>query len=721
MAGPGQRALSQVRIHNGQAQVQYAATNLAYLIQNLEMTSEGTLRAIRGACPYEPDRGGNQYGGTGLLEEGYELFTRGVTPPTVYGIFHVGLLEGKAPTLLARAGTKLYMHAGWRRSWKVIYEGLTDDGRAGYPDVFVSVNDTIIWTNGIDPALVISYDGMVVPLGFDRAPGAPAADGPQQPPQTETLYANSQGYSWGGRIGTIGDFVDTNDGAVLNGRWRHATAWEDVHGNVSPMSPAGTELVIALQRANATVTAGAADANKVVDESTQVDDLPRQFVVKSSGDAPAHAVAWRLYRTPDSNRFPAEFRLLERISGTANFVYADNVPDSRLGAPAKEMQPVPRFGVMTSHAGALVIADGPRVMRSEVGYPGSLIKKYTTTPDPDGARVTALASHGGRLIAFTERSMVDITDPTVPPTVMVRGVGCVAPRSVLGMPDGLLVWLSRDAFYGWHPDKGVMKLSDAIHRLVTTELASGSLRNAVAVIEPESREYRCAVTRAGEFGNSLLLCFDSQGWREVDLGYKIEDMCVTDDARYLVLFAGTEEVTRDVAQLAEDSESVPTNPAATSVTSDVSNVFVMGHEVGSYKQPKRVYRYLSAWLRGDDTALKPINVHTLYIGMVDEINESIDINIRANGASEVDPDSPRTVRAVGVQVRDLLGDLKLGTGKTHARRLYWRRVTVALENVNTWSFEMTSDKPYHLAAFAFQVSFATKGDELGRIPLGEDE
>ena len=191
MAGPGQRALSQVRIHNGQAQVQYAATNLAYLIQNLEMTSEGTLRAIRGACPYEPDRGGNQYGGTGLLEEGYELFTRGVTPPTVYGIFHVGLLEGKAPTLVARAGTKLYMHAGWRRSWKVIYEGLTDDGRAGYPDVFVSVNDTIIWTNGIDPALVISYDGMVVPLGFDRAPGAPAADGPQQPPQTETLYANS--------------------------------------------------------------------------------------------------------------------------------------------------------------------------------------------------------------------------------------------------------------------------------------------------------------------------------------------------------------------------------------------------------------------------------------------------------------------------------------------------------------------------------------------------
>ena len=38
MAGPGQRAVSQVRIQSGQAQVQYAPTNLAYKIKNLELT-----------------------------------------------------------------------------------------------------------------------------------------------------------------------------------------------------------------------------------------------------------------------------------------------------------------------------------------------------------------------------------------------------------------------------------------------------------------------------------------------------------------------------------------------------------------------------------------------------------------------------------------------------------------------------------------------------------
>ena len=180
MAGPSNRAVSQVRIQSGQAQVQYAPTNLAYKIKNLELTPERTLRAIRGSCPYEPNRGASQYDGssTSDLPNGFDLFSRLQFPSDavkIYGVFHAGLLRGKAPTLLVRAEDKLYLHAGWRRSWKEIYSGLTSDGRAGYPDIFTVVNDTIVWTNGIDPALVISYDGMVVPLGFDKAPGAPEA------------------------------------------------------------------------------------------------------------------------------------------------------------------------------------------------------------------------------------------------------------------------------------------------------------------------------------------------------------------------------------------------------------------------------------------------------------------------------------------------------------------------------------------------------------------
>ena len=738
MAGPGQRAVSQVRIQSGQAQVQYAPTNLAYKIKNLELTPEGTLRAIRGSCPYEPDRGGDQYGSlAGSLANGFDLFSRVEFVEdafTIYGVFHAGLLRGKAPTLLVRAGDRLYIHAGWRRSWKEIYRGLTDDGRAGHPDMFTVVNDTIVWTNGIDPALVISHNGMVVPLGFDKAPGVPEAMGPFQPGDITKDYPNQDGYTWPGRIGTIGDYVDNNDGAVLAGRWKYAAAYEDIHGNISPLSGESVEISIALQRANAFVEEANIDSSgaegtesniiqriKKFDRSTKIDDLPRQFVVKGSGDAPEHAVATRLYRTPDGNRFPGTYRLVTRMAGTRNFVYADNVPDSRLGEPAKDYLPVPRFGVMTSHAGALVIAEGPYVMRSDVGYPGTFPAEFATTPDPDGAVVTALASHQGRLLAFTERSVVDITDPGSPPVIMARGIGCVAPRSLQGLPDGTLIWLSRDAFYGWNPGNGMVKLSDPIHRLVKTELATGSLRNAVSIIEPESRDYRCAVARAGSFDNELILAFDGQGWREIDLGYKIKDMCVTDDPRYLVLFAGGARVPISGAPgatfIREDQGVNAT------ITADVLSydVYVMSHETTAGEDKELTYEFQSAWLRGDDNALQPIHVHNLYIGMIDEVNETIDVEIFSNGLFAPDADSPRKLKTVGVKVEDLLGELELGKGKTHSRRLFWRRLPVGLQSVNTWAFKLKSKTPFHIASFAFQTSFATMGDQLARIPLGEDE
>ena len=107
--------------------------------------------------------------------------------------------------------------------------------------------------------------------------------------------------------------------------------------------------------------------------------------------------------------------------------------------------------------------------------------------------------------------------------------------------------------------------------------------------------------------------------------------------------------------------------------------------------------------------------------MIDEVNETIDVEIFSNGSFDADTDSPRRLKSVGVKIEDLLGDLVLGQGKTHARRLYWRRVPVGLQSVNTWAFKLKSETPFHIASFAFQTSFATMGDQLARIPLGEDE
>ena len=190
-------------------------------------------------------------------------------------------------------------------------------------------------------------------------------------------------------------------------------------------------------------------------------------------------------------------------------------------------------------------------------------------------------------------------------------------------------------------------------------------------------------------------------------------MCVTDDPRYLVLFAGG--ITRRIVDPTDENQ-------LGSVTTAVAyDVYVMSHETTASISPELTYEFQSAWLRGDDNALQPIHVHNLYIGMIDEVNESLDVQIYSNGAFAPDSDSPRRLKSVGVGVEDLLGDLVLGQGKTHARRLYWRRVPVGLQSVNTWAFKLKSNTPFHIASFAFQTSFATMGDQLARIPQGEDE
>ena len=635
MAGPTRRALGTYVVPPGEAQVQYAPSALAYKIQNLEWTPEGTLRSIRGFCQYEPDRGGSQYGYAAGTPVGYVL-SRGPTESQgvgrrIHGVFHANLLDGKAPTLVVRAGPNLYMHAGWYRSWiKLTVTSnsthyLTSDHRMVPPDHFVVVNDQIIWSNGIDRPLVISHNGLVVPLGFKYAPGMPVVDGP--------AYSLRE---------------------------------------------------------------------QIIVTTANVGDLQRQYVVRSTneyGTAPKHAVACRLYRTADIVRHGPTPRLVEVIHGTGGFVYADNIPDSRLLTPGKQIAEVPSFSAITVHRGCLVGVYGTKVYVSQPGFPGTFPVDQIVTPDKDGAGVTATASHAGRLIAFTETSVVDITNGPGTEVTLARGVGCVAPRSIKALPMGMLVWLSRDGFYGLKPDGSIEHLSQGIHRRIRDGVAKGAMRRAVAVVDSRSREYRCAVTPAGEAYNSLMFCYDGRGFREIKLGLDVWDMCVTDDAREYVLMSG------------QTSRSDPYG----------HDVYVSGHEVEDFANADRTHIFRSAWLRGDDTALKPIHVHNLYLGMIDEKDVSIDVNIYSNGSHAPDADSPRKVKSVGVGVEDLTGAAVLGTAKTHARRLYWRRIPVGLQSVNTWAFELKSDSPFHIAAIAFQTSFATMGDELGRIPLGEDE
>ena len=118
-----------------------------------------------------------------------------------------------------------------------------------------------------------------------------------------------------------------------------------------------------------------------------IEDITRQLLAKTYGDAPDIAVAVHIYRTPDVKRISAKPHKLTRIPGTAQIVYPDNVPDSELGSVAKEYVPVPLFKIAAAYQGRLVIANWagePGAIRvSEPGYPGTFesLSLYTS-PSP---------------------------------------------------------------------------------------------------------------------------------------------------------------------------------------------------------------------------------------------------------------------------------------------------------------------------------------------------
>ena len=183
--------------------------------------------------------------------------------------------------------------------------------------------------------------------------------------------------------------------------------------------------------------------------ATEIDDLLRQFLVRAGGSAPAQAVAIRLYRTPDIKNSGSRPRFLARIPGNREFAFPDGTSDAELGTEMVATIPTPRYRVACTHQGRLVVANlvgtPGMVRRSAVGSAGTFPEVDFVFPDSGGAEVTAVTSHDGVLLAFTESSVYSLED-FGQPRPLAQGVGCVAPQSVRALPDGTLVWLGRDGF-----------------------------------------------------------------------------------------------------------------------------------------------------------------------------------------------------------------------------------------------------------------------------------
>lgn len=806
MGGPAEQKTGTVFIPPGEGRQTFAPLPLAWIIENLEVGPDGVLESIVGPSILRIKTQVFITAGDGGFE-GTEVEVNDATTAswpidvTEYGlksgepfsVFSAKLLNGAATMLLYRIGSRLYsFNGGHDNPDDVLLSGLSVTPDSRNIDQYVVVNDQIVYFNGVDRPQVITADSSAGPLGFNFRAATPSVSSPSQPDYDDAAnyYPNSKGYSWQGRIGTPGDELSGQKASLLKGSWYYYFQYEDINGNLSEFSIQSDPATV---HTNQAAPFHAPSVVKTTDDEddpgylirdqrlsgknstpmpVEIDDLTRRFLVKSSGDIPNHAVATRIFRTPDTYHKDPTPKFVARVPGSRQFYFDDNNADSDLGAPWTETISVPVFRVACAHQGRLIIgnvAGAPGIVRrSQKGFPGTFDKDEYVYPDSNGAEITALASHNGKLIAFTENSTYLIGDDFMQPQPLSVGIGCTAPKSVQSLRDGSLVWLSSDGVYSLSFNGAIQKISAPIDKVFDQELNKSQFFRAASVVDYETGEYRCAVTSKGEPRNNMILCFDGKYWRRQTLGLYIADMCSLQDYTHATVAVGADPRERGLMTLAADH--------GWRGYVDLARIFVLNRQSTDYFGPPRRIRYRSAWIRSSDFGLVPTNVRSLYVGMLDAWASTATVRLFRNGSWEPiaemndvllhGPDDNSGI------IADIASQAVVGAAKARDPRVFWRQIPVDIQNANSWAFEIEvlgSPAPkspdfkgpedpavdaeesvweslfsastqgldefkrrvkdpslwelgrLKIAAFAFDTSIATQGTPLGRVPFRKDK
>jgi len=568
----------------GQDERFFVAVDVASKIANMVETSEGTLRANFGHIPYVP---------------GYSALNPGSVPPTgtatagnggaftygrMHGIFQCRIGRDRRELLLLHTGDELWEFRGWNRGWGKLTDGLPDYASPHYPTLFIATPGGVIIAPQGGRSLF--YDGTVLlPLGYDRVPGPPLAQGPRtdlaegavaSDEMNTTGYAHDQVRSastatiqrnWSptdpigdyetqeyvhfgnNRIGTVEGELGTGGigGVLLDGEWRYATQWVDIWGNVSPPSPRSNPVTVKREQA-VTNPAGGTGV------SFEVGKLRKQLLATNINAGPPGTIGRVLLRTKDL-RHSGTNELYEipnnMAGGQTTFAtipdnvcdqYPDNVSDAWLLRPVQNVRLMPQFDVACIAFGCLFVGErGTGMLRwSLPGRWGTFVEQDSLIPDPSGADVTGLASINGALLVCTERSTF-LVMPTpearlVRATALSTTVGCVAPQSMRTLQDGSVIWLGREGFYRYIAGRQPELISQAIGHTMEMVNAARALQ-ACADIDPESGAYVCylplGATRANNYG---AVWFDDV-WRErQDIG--VMAMTQTRDHTNMLLVAG---------------------------------------------------------------------------------------------------------------------------------------------------------------------------------------
>tara|TARA_R100001082_G_scaffold104280_1_gene75508 strand:+ start:5040 stop:7214 length:2175 start_codon:yes stop_codon:yes gene_type:complete len=675
-------------------------SEVAARIENFVDTPEGTLASVHGPAPlvpkiatYDQDTGGYTY-----------------SWPTLYGrmhgVFHAYFESTAQDVLIVHSGSNIAIFQGWKPSdpwYEIIGEAstnpqitvdLVDDPSPQFPTQFERTPKGVVIVPQNGRAYICNGE-VTTPLGYDSAPATPLGYGPET---VADASPNAKGYSidrasagytlhkdWGyGRLGTIVvQPLGVGDGKsyLLEGMYQAAVQWVDMFGNLSPIS----------QRSN-----GVHFHQQSVDtEGDTAGQVQKQVYWGNLARGREGTTGRLLLRTRDTknsgtddlfvvpgNVGAGSFGLYATIPDNSATSMPDNVPDAFLLARPLEAIPVPIFKLCRLAMGRLWIAntkdDPAKVIPSLPGRFGTFEDGTEIYPDPAGGEVTGLWNTGDGLLVFTASSTFLITQNSdgdgFKTSTVDRFFGCVAPSSFADLPDGSTVWLGREGFFQYK-DGAVFLLSNEITHLVQ-KINPVRAKQACAVVDPVSKEYRCWVNvdNYSKIGNNMCFVYSpiQDGWRR-RIHETVMSVCVTNDHRKMLVAAG---------KVADNSGT------------EDNGIWVLDHEVSSHEPAAPTATIETSWIEWAMSSNRK-TAKTVYLCFRETANSSATIKVYRDwrmGSEAIYTDTANATLFSPEDIPPQWGTAKWGDGSEWVRRRpYWKRVDIDIPSCEVYKIVITTN------------------------------
>lgn len=678
--------------------------NLAGEVFNMRITDEGTLRSLEGPTPWLPAVAGQ--GGLVYPSPQAEM----------HGIYHHAF--DNRDMLILHSGAAVYVFEGWKKHWGGGVPGkdelLKDDTSALLQTRVPNFKGVCAPTQfeGVPNGVVIVpqegrayfFDGEAVgALGYSNAPSSPVGNGPDAYDHTvDDMFADefSRVCFGFGRVGTVSPYGGQQEGTTavgmrLKGSYMAATRWIDRWGNMSPMSAPSAEILMPGKFSRGTLWW---DGTKSTEPEDQHMDwtiphiLWESIEVDESPDS--HTIGRILYRTKDTkNSGQAGLFEVPANAGSGALYYAtmpdnissmfpDNTADEQLLTTPTQTVPIPEFRYCKLAFGVLFIADNQTVRWSRPGLWGTFDEHSWLVPDASGAEITGFANTPSGLIVFTEMSTFLINqnqDGTgYTHQTLSSSSGCVAPSSIQVSSDGTAIWLGREGFYALAAG-GQPEIISAEIKTKTRYINSARTIQATSILDPKTGEYRCWVPFQGSRANNRCFIFDGGSWRESQVLTEVKAACVTKDHRAYTLVAGTASGT--------------TTAATTTDYASTAGVYLLDHEVFSFKPQARESKVRTTWIGSADATRKSPKRVTIWLR---ECHSSpLTVTLYRDWRKKAVQVDATTVKLYSPEdVPPFWGSTELdGASSWKKRRPYWTKVDIDVPSCEVFSIElgMTAD------------------------------